>query len=83
MDKETIKWLAETSDGDARIALGGLELAIQSKVSKNNDSLSQDPCLISLEDIKESLKKSHMLYDRKGDNHYDMISALHKSVRWR
>lgn len=81
MDKDTIKWLAETSDGDARIALGGLELAIQSKVSRNNESLSQDPSLISLEDIKESLKKTHMLYDRKGDNHYDMISALHKSVR--
>lgn len=36
---------------------------------------------IALDDIKESLKKSHTLYDRKGDQHYDMISALHKSVR--
>jgi putative ATPase len=81
IDKDTVKWLAETSDGDARIALGGLELAIQSQVSNNNDSSSQELTLISLDDIKESLKKSHMLYDRKGDQHFDIISALHKSVR--
>ncbi|XP_058795972.1 ATPase WRNIP1-like isoform X2 [Phymastichus coffea] len=55
IDKSTITWLAETSDGDARIALG--------------------------DDIKDSLKKTHMLYDKKGDQHYDLISALHKSIR--
>ncbi|XP_031844009.1 ATPase WRNIP1 [Nomia melanderi] len=80
IDKATIEWLAETCDGDARIALGGLELAIQCKVS-SEEELLVNPVTITLDDIKESLKKSHMLYDRKGDQHYDMISALHKSVR--
>lgn len=81
IDQPTIQWLAETSDGDARIALGGLELAVQCKISNNEDFLQNGPDIITLDDIKESLKKSHMLYDKKGEQHYDMISALHKSVR--
>ncbi|XP_076751912.1 ATPase WRNIP1 [Xylocopa sonorina] len=81
VDEATIKWLAETSDGDARIALGGLELAVQCKVPNDEEFLQAGPATITLDDIKESLKKSHMLYDKKGEQHYDMISALHKSVR--
>ncbi|XP_031786917.1 ATPase WRNIP1-like [Nasonia vitripennis] len=81
IDRETVKWLAETSDGDARIALGGLELAIHSKVPSSEGSSSSGLNFISLDDVKDSLKKTHMLYDKKGDQHYDMISALHKSVR--
>ncbi|XP_006607172.1 ATPase WRNIP1-like isoform X3 [Apis dorsata] len=80
-DEPTIEWLAGTSDGDARIALGGLELAVQCKLPNNEDFLKNGPVIITLDDIKESLKKTHMLYDKKGDQHYDMISALHKSVR--
>ncbi|XP_061942968.1 ATPase WRNIP1 isoform X2 [Apis cerana] len=81
IDEPTIEWLAGTSDGDARIALGGLELAVQCKLPNNEEFLKDSPVTITLDDIKESLKKTHMLYDKKGDQHYDMISALHKSVR--
>ncbi|XP_017891396.1 ATPase WRNIP1-like [Ceratina calcarata] len=81
IDKPTIEWLAETSDGDARIALGGLELAVQCKISSDEEFPEKGPVTITLDDIKESLKKSHMLYDKKGEQHYDTISALHKSVR--
>ena len=82
IDARTIEWLAETSDGDARIALGGLELAMQSIAPQEEDEfLTKGPGHITLEDIEQSLKKTHMLYDRKGDQHYDIISALHKSVR--
>ncbi|XP_003706380.1 ATPase WRNIP1 [Megachile rotundata] len=81
IDEPTIEWLAETCDGDARIALGGLELAVQCKVPKEEEFLKHGPVTITLIDIEESLKKTHMLYDKKGDQHYDMISALHKSVR--
>lgn len=81
IDQPTLEWLAGTSDGDARIALGGLELAVQSKISDDEEFLKHGPVTITLDDIKESLKKTHMLYDKKGDQHYDMISALHKSVR--
>ncbi|KZC04284.1 ATPase WRNIP1 [Dufourea novaeangliae] len=81
IDEPTIEWLAGTCDGDARIALGGLELAVQCKIPTEEEFLTTGPVTITLDDIKESLKKTHMLYDKKGDQHYDMISALHKSVR--
>ncbi|KAK2587207.1 hypothetical protein KPH14_002950 [Odynerus spinipes] len=81
IDEATIKWLAETCDGDARIALGGLELAVQSKAPNEEEFLEKGPEVITLDDVKESLKKTHMLYDKKGEQHYDLISALHKSVR--
>ncbi|XP_014473677.1 PREDICTED: ATPase WRNIP1-like [Dinoponera quadriceps] len=81
VDEPTIEWLAGTCDGDARIALGGLEMAVQSKVPKYEEDDSPAVPVITLSDVEENLKKTHMLYDKKGDQHYDMISALHKSVR--
>ncbi|KYQ57675.1 ATPase WRNIP1 [Trachymyrmex zeteki] len=81
IDEPTIEWLAETCDGDARIALGGLEMAVRCKAPNEKEFLDIGPAIITLDDIKESLKKTHMLYDKKGEQHYDMISALHKSVR--
>lgn len=81
IDEPTIEWLAETCDGDARIALSGLELAVQYKIQSNEEFLQNGPVTITLPNIKEGLKKTHMLYDKRGDQHYDMISALHKSVR--
>ncbi|XP_032664738.1 ATPase WRNIP1-like isoform X2 [Odontomachus brunneus] len=81
VDEPTIEWLAGTCDGDARIALGGLELAVRSKAPNEEDSPEAGPAIITLSDVEESLKKTHMLYDKKGEQHYDMISALHKSVR--
>ncbi|CAH1388734.1 unnamed protein product [Nezara viridula] len=76
IEKETITWLAEMSDGDARIALNSLQMAVSSKSVKEGNS-----SLISLDDIKNGIKRSHLLYDRKGEEHYNMISALHKSIR--
>lgn len=81
IDEPTIEWLAGTCDGDARIALGGLEMAVRCKAPNEEELLDVGPAIITLDDIKESLKKTHMLYDKKGEQHYDMISALHKSVR--
>ncbi|KAG5331801.1 WRIP1 ATPase, partial [Acromyrmex charruanus] len=81
IDEPTIEWLAETCDGDARIALGGLEMAVRCKAPNEKEFLDIGAAIITLDDIKESLKKTHMLYDKKGEQHYDTISALHKSVR--
>lgn len=50
IDHESIDWLAEISDGDARIALNSLQMAVQSK----SDSESCD--LITLDDIKDGIK---------------------------
>ncbi|MBU4284935.1 replication-associated recombination protein A [Patescibacteria group bacterium] len=69
IDKKVIEVLAQMSNGDARTALNALEYA--SSLSKN----------ITLENIKEAFQKSYLLYDKNGDEHYNIISALHKSMR--
>ncbi|KAI9055560.1 hypothetical protein LZ554_000507 [Drepanopeziza brunnea f. sp. 'monogermtubi'] len=70
VDSELLRYLAAFSDGDARTALNLLELAM---------GLSSRPS-ITKEEIKSSLTKT-LVYDRAGDQHYDTISAFHKSVR--
>lgn len=80
IEKPALEWLAEMCDGDARIALNSLQLAMQSTNLEEAD-FGGGLNVVTLEAIKEGIKKSHMLYDRKGDQHYDMISALHKSIR--
>ncbi|KAG5877640.1 hypothetical protein JTB14_038318 [Gonioctena quinquepunctata] len=72
VQKSALEWLADISDGDARIALNNLQLILQ------HGNKGQ---IIRVDDIKENLKKSHMLYDRKGEEHYNLISAMHKSIR--
>lgn len=68
-----IKYLANFSNGDARTALNALEISAQ--------TLASDQKEISKDLIREALQKSHYLYDKGGDQHYNIISALHKSLR--
>ena len=70
VDEELIQYLAAFGDGDARTALNLLELAMD--FSKRKDATK--------ESIKAALTKT-LVYDRAGDQHYDTISAFHKSVR--
>jgi len=69
LDEEVIKFLASISQGDARAALNILEAA----TLVNTD--------ITIDVIKQSAQKSHLLYDKAGEEHYNIISALHKSLR--
>ncbi|RVE48811.1 hypothetical protein evm_006585 [Chilo suppressalis] len=80
VEEESLRWLAEICDGDARIALGALELAITSRDTES-DVCKDGPTVLSLDDIKNGIKRTHMLYDKKGDEHYNTISAIHKSIR--
>jgi len=74
-DKETIAWLAKMADGDARVAYNALEFAVQSLKQRGGElQLTQDI-------LKEALQKSHLLYDKGGEQHFNIISALHKSLR--
>jgi putative ATPase len=61
--------IAAMSNGDARTALNILEYA--TSVSKK----------ITLDVIKQAFQKSHLMYDKDGEEHYNIISALHKSMR--
>jgi putative ATPase len=70
LDKDMLKYFAEFADGDARTALNLLDLAM---------NLAENPSTTA-DDIKQHLTKT-LVYDRAGDQHYDTISALHKSIR--
>jgi putative ATPase len=68
--------LITMANGDARVALNALEMAGQA-VRPGADGLRQ----VELKDIEESLQKRALLYDKAGEQHYDLISALHKTLR--
>ncbi|XP_055595032.1 ATPase WRNIP1-like [Uranotaenia lowii] len=80
ISSETVRWLAGVCDGDARIGLNSLQLALNTVAARQEEEGSALK-MVSLDEIQEGIKKSHLLYDRKGDQHYELISALHKSVR--
>lgn len=69
IDDPTKDLIANLSNGDARVALNVLEYA--ASVNKK----------INLDLVKEAFQKSHLLYDKDGEEHYNIISALHKSMR--
>lgn len=46
-----------------------------------NSSQSSSIAVVSVQDVLDSLQRSHLLYDRAGEEHYNIISALHKSMR--
>ncbi|HEY4510384.1 MAG TPA: replication-associated recombination protein A [Candidatus Paceibacterota bacterium] len=76
ISEETIKFLAQMANGDARVALNAIGLAVSSATLTKNGVKKIDE-----ESIKESLQKTHLLYDQAGEEHYNIISALHKSMR--
>jgi putative ATPase len=65
---------ASLAGGDARSALNALEFAIKAQGS-------QTKIVIDQKLVKEAFQRSHLLYDRAGEEHYNIISALHKSLR--
>ncbi|MBI4427201.1 MAG: replication-associated recombination protein A [Candidatus Magasanikbacteria bacterium] len=78
IENEVIELLAGLSGGDARVALNGLELAFKSKIIPPAGGHKSK---ITTDDIKESLQRTHLIFDKKGEEFYNLISALHKSMR--
>lgn len=82
IDAEMIAYLANFADGDARTALNLLELALsltRPRIDGDGD-VAAGPVALTKEDVKSALTKT-LVYDRAGDQHYDNISAFHKSIR--
>ncbi len=73
---EAVFYWADTANGDARIALNALELAFLT-TAKND----QGKIVIDLDVAIDSIQKRAVKYDKKGDAHYDTISAFIKSMR--
>ncbi len=70
-DEEALAFIAEQSGGDARIALNTLETA--AKLAKNGT--------LDLDTAREAVQKKPLLYDKGGEEHYNVISAFIKSMR--
>jgi putative ATPase len=75
VDKEVLELIAIMSDGDARNSLNILDMTLDLVLS--DDSNKE----ITKNMIKMSFQKTHLLYDKNGEQHYDLISAFHKSIR--
>jgi putative ATPase len=73
--EEDIRYLAYLSFGDARMALNALEMAVQSAAQ------TEGSIALTRELLEEAAQKRALLYDKKGEEHYNIISALHKSIR--
>lgn len=74
--EDSLNMIASFSNGDARKALSTLEIAVLNGKQKEDGTI-----VITLADIEEITSKKSLLYDKGGDQKYDIISALHKSMR--
>lgn len=72
-EDDALEFLAEVSDGDARRALHGLEIAVL--------SAGEPPVHLTRDLVAESVQRKSIEYDGTGDSHYDCASALIKSMR--
>jgi len=76
INEDSLEFIAEASSGDARIALNALELAVLTTAVSNDGIIH-----INLEIMQDCLQKRALRFDKKGEEHYDNISAMIKSMR--
>jgi putative ATPase len=76
IDAETLKGLVEASGSDARVALNALEIS-----AVNTLPAADGKRWITLSTVEDTVQQKTLLYDKTGDQHYDLISAFIKSVR--
>ncbi len=74
--REAEDHLVDVCNGDARVLLNALELAVESTSANQDNSIS-----IDLKIAEDSIQERALLYDKKGDEHFDTISAFIKSLR--
>ncbi len=81
---DAMDFLASMSDGDARVALNTLEIATMI-VAEGNNAAAGNPgsplSIIAVETVQEAMQRKAPVYDKGGDEHYNLVSAFIKSVR--
>ncbi|WP_294561910.1 replication-associated recombination protein A [uncultured Traorella sp.] len=75
ISEDMLKMIATFANGDARTALSTLEMVIL------NGDMDEDGIHISMEILEQCISRKSLLYDKTGEEHYNLISALHKSMR--
>ncbi len=76
IDADLLEMIAVFANGDARTALSTLEMAVL-----NGDVDSSGTTTVTRETLEQCTSKKSLLYDKTGEEHYNLISALHKSMR--
>lgn len=76
LDDDALDFIATSTNGDLRSAFNSLDLAVLSTSADNSGV-----CHITLDIMENSLQKSYITMDKDGDGHYDVLSALQKSIR--
>jgi len=73
--EELLSLIANFANGDARSALSTLEMVVL------NGDVQEDSVTVTKEILEQCISKKSLLYDKNGEEHYNLISALHKSMR--
>lgn len=76
LDADALDFIATATNGDLRSAYNSLDLAVMSTQAEADGSRH-----ITLEIVENSLQRSYITMDKTGDGHYDVLSALQKSIR--
>jgi putative ATPase len=76
VDKDALAYLIRAARGDARLALSGLEVAVLTTAPDPSGRRHVD-----LQTVVDAVQKRAFIYDKDGEEHYNLISALHKSLR--
>lgn len=76
IEDELLEMIAVFANGDARTALSTLEMAVL-----NGDMDADGATTVTRETLEQCTSKKSLLYDKTGEEHYNLISALHKSMR--
>ncbi len=76
VSREAVNHIIALSGGDARVALNDLELAVMDALDRGND-----PPRVGLAEVEQALDRKALPYDKDGEEHYNLISAFHKSLR--
>ena len=81
IEKDALSHLIRIADGDARAALNGFETVAYLVISGIDSSKTGKPVHITLQVLENALGKKALLYDKSGEEHFNLISAFHKSLR--
>jgi putative ATPase len=84
-DDDALEMLSVAADGDARRALNTLEIAAAAATARARGprpaGVPKPEPRVTAEDVRLALQRRHLRYDRAGEEHFNLISALHKSLR--
>ena len=81
LETDALAYIIRVADGDARAALNNLEIVGSLARIKNQDSAKTEPRHVRLEDLERAIQKKALVYDKSGEEHFNIISAFHKSLR--